>query len=181
MKKQSRTIFTVLGMLTIAPMSGYEITKTIRNSTSFFWSESEGQIYPALRECLKLGLATCQEDSAKETNRNKKIYKISNKGKKELISWLSEKAQPALVRNELLLKLFFGGNVDARENIHRVIDYKKEVLTLLKIYKNLRIELINDKEYPSHLKFWLITLDYGEKIAKAELKWCEETLITLEM
>ncbi len=192
MKKHNRTKYTVLGMLTIAPMSGYEITKTIRTSTSFFWSESEGQIYPVLGECLKLGLTTCQEDSLKETQetqetkdtqgtyRSKKIYKITAKGKKELIVWLSEKVQPSLIRNELLLKLFFGNNSDIKENIHHVMNHEKEIRKLIKIYKNLQESLIAEEKGSPHLRYWLITLNYGIKLAKAELNWCQETLVTLD-
>jgi PadR family transcriptional regulator AphA len=30
-------------------MSGYDIRKTVQESIRFFWSESYGQIYPALK------------------------------------------------------------------------------------------------------------------------------------
>ena len=108
MSNKSRTKYTVLGMLSIEPMSGYEIKQAIQRSTGFFWSESEGQIYPALAECVEKGWATYQEEATKTTSRTKKTYKITNVGKKELTSWLSKKVQPNMLRNELLLKLFFG-------------------------------------------------------------------------
>lgn len=180
MKKCNRTLYTVLGMLTIKPMSGYEIAKAVRNSTSFFWSESEGQIYPALKECVKLSLATCQEASQTENTRAKKIYKITPQGKKELTAWLSEKVQPALVRNELLLKLFFGKNTNPKECIHHLIQYEKENQSLLKIYKNLELSLKSEYKDSPHLIYWLITLDFGIKITHTELKWTRETITLLE-
>src|SRR5260221_14788803 len=76
MNSKSRTKYTILGMLTIAPMSGYEIKKAIQRSTAFFWSESEGQIYPALAQCLEKGWVTCQAASSKTSSREKKTYKI---------------------------------------------------------------------------------------------------------
>ena len=44
------TPYAVLGMLSLSPMSGYDIRKESETSIGFFWSESYGQIYPALRE-----------------------------------------------------------------------------------------------------------------------------------
>ena len=47
-KRENKTKYAVLGMLSFAPKSGYEISQMIKNSTAFFWSESDGQIYPIL-------------------------------------------------------------------------------------------------------------------------------------
>src|SRR5689334_9730249 len=105
MKYQSRTKYTILGMLTIEAMSGYEIKQAIQQSTAFFWSESDGQIYPTLAQCVEKGWATYHEEASK-TARSKKIYKITPAGKKELTCWLVKKVQNTPLRNELLLKLF---------------------------------------------------------------------------
>ena len=66
MNNRSRTKFTILGMLTLGKLTGYEIIKMIKSSTNYFWSESEGQIYPALNQCVVDGLATCKEENQKK-------------------------------------------------------------------------------------------------------------------
>ncbi len=180
MVKKNRTIYTILGMLTIEPMTGYEIKQTIKTSTAFFWSESEGQIYPALAQCVDLGWATCKEEMTKGTARVKKTYKITSGGQKALTSWLGEKAQPSLLRNELLLKLFFGKNVDISENIGHLKNHSKEIEADLKTFIELRNSLNDNYKNSPHLNYWLITLEHGIKIAKAELSWCLESLKTLE-
>ncbi len=161
-------------------MSGYEIKKAIQTSTAFFWSESEGQIYPALAECVEKGWATFEEEASKTSLHVKKTYKITNAGKKELSSWLSKKVQPNLLRNELLLKLFFGKNVDEQENIHHIRTHEKEIKDYSNIFLMLREELKKDHKNSPHLKYWLITLDHGIKMAKAELSWCQDALKVLE-
>lgn len=180
MKERSRTKYIVLGMLALEDLTGYEIIKMIQSSTNYFWSESEGQIYPTLAHCVANGLATCIEEKSEKINRTKKIYSITPLGKKELISWLKKEPQSALVRNELLLKLFFGGNVDVRDNIHHVVHRQKEIEAEMESYKKLREELISEHKNSPHLKYWLITLDCGIKSSKAELAWCKETLKILE-
>ena len=42
-KMTSKTPYAILGMLSIEPMSGYDIRQIMRNSTANFWSESDGK------------------------------------------------------------------------------------------------------------------------------------------
>lgn len=179
MKTESRTRYTVLGMLAIENLSGYEIIKIIKSSTNHFWSESEGQIYPALAKCVKDKLATCKEYSAKKTARPKKIYSITEKGKKELIAWLKKESNPCLIRNEFLLKLFFGKNITVDDNIHHLVHHQKEVESELIIYKKIQAEIAAEHKESPHLKYWLMTVDYGIQISKAELLWCKKAIKTL--
>lgn len=176
MKTGSRTRYTILGMLAIENLSGYEMIKIIKSSTSHFWSESEGQIYPTLAQCVKDGLATCKEYSAEKVSRPKKIYSITETGKKELTAWLKKEAQPSLTRNELLLKLFFGKNIPVDDNIHHIVHRQKEVESELTLYKKIRSEISTEHKKSPHLKYWLMTVDYGIEVSKAELSWCKSTL-----
>lgn len=180
MKDRGRTKYTVLGMLGLGSLTGYEIIKIIQTSTNFFWSESEGQIYPALAQCVEDGLATCKEKKSEKTQREKKVYSITAKGKKLLTSWLKKETQPTLVRNELLLKLFLGHNTDVKDNIHHVIHHQKQITVELESYEKLQESLSNQYKDSPHLKYWLITLNYGIRILKAKLAWCKETLSILE-
>ena len=180
MNNRSRTKYTILGMLALEKLTGYEIIKMIQSSTNYFWSESEGQIYPALNQCVVDGLATCKEEQSKKIKRIKKIYSITAKGKKELIKWLEKEPQSALVRNEFLLKLFFGGNIETRDNLHHIVHRQTEIKLELDSYEKLRENIIKEHKKSPHLKYWLMTLDYGIKTSKAELAWCKESLKILE-
>ena len=39
----------ILGLLSVRPMSGYDMKRFVDHSTRFFWAASYGQIYPVLR------------------------------------------------------------------------------------------------------------------------------------
>lgn len=179
MKEKSRTKYTVLGILAIEPFTGYEILKVIETSTNHFWSESEGQIYPALAQCVKDGYATCKQDNLKDSKRIRKVYTITTKGRKALKEWLQKQAQPPLVRNELLLKLFFGNNVGEQSNLDHLLKCKKEVEEECSTYKVIKEDLIKNYKNSPHLKYWLITLDYGIKLTKSKLAWCKESIKAL--
>jgi PadR family transcriptional regulator, regulatory protein AphA len=180
MNARNRTKYTVLGMLALGNYTGYEIVKMIERSTNHFWSESEGQIYPALALCVKEKLATCKEEKSKKIQRTKKVYFITTKGRNELKDWLKREAQTTLIRNELLLKLFFGKNTDIKDNIHHVMHAKKEVEEEIHTFIKIRERLNTEYQKSLHLKYWLITLDCGLRTAKAQLAWCKETLKILE-
>ena len=176
---RSRTRYTLLGMLSIEPQTGYNIAKMIRVSTSFFWSESEGQIYPELARLVEEKLVQCEDLTPEGKGRQKKLYSITTKGRKELASWLMDVPHKTLIRNELLLKLFFSDNVGSEVAIKHLIDFKTKVVSQLEmldsIYKN---EVATDMS-SSHAKYWLITMDYGLELARAQLKWCEKALAKL--
>ena len=56
MARSSQTRTAVLGALTVEPMTGYALRAVIRDVLGHFWSESFGQIYPALAELEGEGL-----------------------------------------------------------------------------------------------------------------------------
>src|SRR5258707_12735330 len=58
MAKENKSRYALLGMLSIRPGSGYDIKKFMEQSTSNFWHESYGQIYPLLKQLVDEGLAT---------------------------------------------------------------------------------------------------------------------------
>ena len=50
--REVKSKYAILGMLSIEPMSGYDIKKEVEKSISNFWTESYGQIYPVLRNLI---------------------------------------------------------------------------------------------------------------------------------
>nr|WP_265181604.1 hypothetical protein [Geomicrobium sp. JCM 19055] len=74
------------------------------------------------------------------------------------------------MRNELLVKLFFGLEMQ-REQALAHLDKQEQMLSeKLEVYHTIEenIQTHNDSE------FWLYTLNYGKEIAQAELRWCQK-------
>src|SRR6266849_2307620 len=99
--------YAILGMLSLRPMSGYDIRKTVQESIQYFWSESYGQIYPALKRMETQRLVK-RVRGTQEGRASRQVYALSPPGLRELQAWLSRQPQVQPARNELLLKLFFG-------------------------------------------------------------------------
>lgn len=105
----STTAYVILGFLDARPRTGYEIKHAVDGSTRFFWAASYGQIYPELRRLREAGLVTSERDDAGARKRTR--HRITAAGRRELRRWLAAPAEPAELRDEQLLKLFFTASV----------------------------------------------------------------------
>ena len=179
--------FAILGLLTNCPMSGYEIRQLVQWSIGQFWRESFGQIYPALKSLEAAGLVTRQPGSkgAKSpganggSQRTRHVYAITEKGRRALAHWVGSPFQLQVPRNELLLKLFFGGTVPVSESIAHLEAFREMQLKGLDVLTATEQRLLTELSADPQLPYWLVTLDFGKRLNRAMLEWCDASLATL--
>ena len=180
MPKENTTRYAVLGMLSISPGSGYDVKKLCDTSISYFWNENYGHIYPVLKQLEREGLVT-RTTGQNPGRPQRNIYAITEAGTKELNAWLELPGQNHPVRSELLFKIFFSKDLPARmvrEKLeHAAQMHKKMLKEFDAIEAGIKTQYAGQKG--SHL--WLATLRYGQRISKATVEWCEETLGTPEL
>ena len=104
----------LLGLLTVEPMSGYDLRLTIRASIGHFWNESYGQIYPGLKKLQDEGFVTCKIKRQKHKP-DRRIYSITKKGRERLTEWLAVPPQPDAAPKPPLL-------VDVERHVARLDD-----------------------------------------------------------
>jgi PadR family transcriptional regulator, regulatory protein AphA len=179
--KSNKTRFTILGMLSIRPMSGYEIKKEISTSTKHFWAESDGQLYPTLAKLKSEGLIKTVEAKKSEVKnkRLKQTYRITAEGEETLKTWLFKEPNKVTIRNELLLKLYFGANVANDQSVEQLEAFRQKIKSLILQYNDAIKDAKKEHADSSHLPFRLMTLDYGKCISKAQLEWCETQIKAL--
>ena len=169
----------LLGLLSLGPMSGYDVRQLIPRSIGYFWSESYGQIYPALKRLADAGLVE-KKTERKKGSPDRNVYSLTADGREHLRRWLALPVAEEVPRNELLLKLFFGAHVSPRVSRAHVEAHLKANEQTLKAYgtlaKTLRKEEANDPQLP----YWLMTLNMGRHRTMAIVKWCKETLKELD-
>ena len=179
MSTRSRsTPFAILGMLSFYPMSGYDIRKEAASSIGYFWNESYGQIYPALRELKAQGLIRLRAGQ-RGGNRERHVYEITDRGKEALRLWRTEPPRSQPVRSELLLKLFFGDRESVPKEAEWIEQRLAEESHELREFRRLRRQLLKEQRDHPSLPFWLITLSCGEHHSRAMVRWCRETLTAL--
>lgn len=176
LKTYNQTTYAILGLLTTDCRSGYAIKQMIDRSLNHFWKISYGQIYPTLKLIVDEGLATINA-SSEDSKPGKNEYELTPKGKEVLKSWLEEPIEQIPVeRNEILLKLFFGSHQSKEKTIEQLEGYKVKLETRYAAYTGIEQVLTNDFGEGEDTKYWLFTLDYGKRTAKAAIEWCTFTL-----
>jgi len=96
----------ILGLLAWQSRTGYEIKQVTDRSTRFFWGASYGQIYPELRRLEDAGLVDSREEPRGRVPR--RVYSLTEAGRRAVDGWLAEVDESYEIRDEGLLKLFFG-------------------------------------------------------------------------
>lgn len=171
-----RTLQAILGFLTWRPMSGYEIRRTIGESVANFWSESFGQIYPALRRLAARGYVEVDEIGAEGGGRERICYRLTEAGQAALARWLAEPVQPPRPRNELLLKLFFGRHAGAGVIEEHLLAFRRRIEADRARYAAVRTRIERDSRRNPEADYWLLTLRYGELERDALLRWSDEAI-----
>ncbi|EDL65707.1 PadR family transcriptional regulator [Bacillus sp. SG-1] len=176
MKKYNDTTYAILGILTTNCKSGYAIKQLIDNSLNHFWKISYGQIYPALKLIVQDGLAEIKENSS-PGKRDKNEYHLTPKGKEVLKSWLEQPIEQLPVeRNEILLKLFFGQHQTREKTNLLLLNYKRDLEKRYQTYITIEQSITAKHPHDRDAAYWLFTLDYGKRVTKAAVEWCEVTL-----
>lgn len=184
MAKSNKAQYAILGALSIRDASGYDIKKFMGLSTNHFWKENDASIYPILKQLLKQKLVTCKiEDKSKANKKTKKIYALTSQGQEQLQKWLKEEPELFQNRNELLLKVFFGWNVEPKITIEHLEYFRETVKNKLKEYKKIYSEKLEkigaSKQNKIQLYQWL-TLKSGIMHAETSMQWCEQAINTLK-
>jgi DNA-binding PadR family transcriptional regulator len=110
-----------LGALELGDASGYEIKKLYEEGDlSHFYAVGFGSIYPALTRLVEEGLAECF-DQPQDKRPDKKIYRITQRGRGELIRSLAVQPGPDKIRSELCFLLLFANLLPAAR-IEKLID-----------------------------------------------------------
>ncbi|HTD23622.1 MAG TPA: PadR family transcriptional regulator [Terriglobales bacterium] len=174
-KTANSTKYAVLSMLSLKPMSGYDIKQFAAGSIGHFWKESYGQIYPTLRLLQKEGLAIPEEEK-NNGERLRRVFRITTKGKTEVENWLKDQPRPEPARSELLLKLFFGYQVSPQESVRHIEAFRQTMQAQLQEYQQIEKQLEKNLSHHPGFPYWIMTLQFGKYRALAYLQWCDVSL-----
>jgi PadR family transcriptional regulator, regulatory protein AphA len=100
--------YGVLGLLAFwGPMTGYDIKRMFDHVLSPVWSAAHSQVYKELRRMKYLGWAEMEVEE-QESRPDRKVYHITEEGRKALAEWQGQRAEVFQLHDELLLKMLFG-------------------------------------------------------------------------
>ena len=126
--------YALLGLVGMAPMSGYDVHKVFDTTPMGHFSSSPGAIYPALRRLERRGLLEARLDRTTET-RPRRVYSLSEAGDAALMAWLREPVtRDGMVRDAgapLLRFSLMQGRLSPQEVITYLEGYRQVVTSYL--------------------------------------------------
>jgi PadR family transcriptional regulator, regulatory protein AphA len=104
----SPTSYIVLGLLSQAPGTPYDLKARVAATIGDFWSVQHAQLYTETARLAQEGLL---DERREETGRRRRVYSITKTGRKALRQWLAGPVHElAELRDLALLKVFFGAD-----------------------------------------------------------------------
>jgi len=173
----------LLGILTVHPMTGYELKQFFDSSVQHFWNAELSQIYPTLKSLEELGRVEKQVQ-VQEHRPNRKIYEITDSGRDEFARWVRAPQPPADLRDPFMIKIFFGAELpieDILVLLRRQMDEQQKVVAFSETVLRERIRgSVKELHSTRHGLFWTLTLEMAIAYRRAYIDWCEKSMKLLE-
>jgi len=170
----------ILSLLAHDPLSGYELMKLFDASVGYFWHATHPQIYKELARLERDGQVTHRsvEQRARPT---KKIYSLSENGRKALLAWLRVPARAQRIKDEMMLKTFSFGLLSRDEAIDLTRQHRELHRARLQQYQDLERFLRSGPVMSDRLRLGgFLTLLRGIRYERDYAEWCDEAVDLLQ-
>lgn len=154
----------VLGTLEKEDLYGYQIAKKM-SEVEGFWYIFPGNLYRALSSLENEKLIEAKE-TEEHAGRLRKVYTITEEGRKVYDEWISKPADPPKTRYEAFLKIWLArGDSDLiRIQLEQIRDYSSRMLELMKSVQD------SSAEFPA----WIF--EGAIKHFEVDLQWSIDSL-----
>lgn len=170
----------ILVSLINTPASGYELAKQFEASVGFFWKATYQQIYRELTKLEDLSWISAQV-IAQETRPDKKLYTVTELGRLQLIEWMNRTCEPAVIKDDLLVKIFAGYLIPEQKLIEEIEHHRQIHAEKLKVYQDIEQQYFSHPQTLAHQqKFQYLTLRKGIGYETDWISWCEEAIELLK-
>jgi PadR family transcriptional regulator AphA len=120
MAKISTTGYAILAMLSVRPLSTYELAQRMKHSfLRAIWPRAESRIYEEPKRLAAEDLAKATSEPSGDRPRT--LYSLTRKGRTRLGKWMREPNQTFRYRSEALVKVAFA-DLGTRDDLRRHID-----------------------------------------------------------
>jgi DNA-binding PadR family transcriptional regulator len=159
-----------MGLLTIQPMSGYELWIAADKSIAHFWPISKTQMYQELARLEELGLV----DGARvpqEKVPDKRVFSLTPAGDEAFDRWLETSTPGAqTLRSPFLVRLFFGHRM-SRDRLRELVQEERRCAVETAQHLAQIVEMLASEPDAAHAR---ITALHGQRECEAIVAWADE-------
>jgi PadR family transcriptional regulator, regulatory protein AphA len=160
----------ILGLLSIAPMSGYDLFQAVERSVGQFWPISKSQVYSELARLEPAGLIE-GIDVRQERLPDKRVFRLTEAGDEALDSWLENgEIEETQFRVAFLLKTLFGHRRQPGGTAQLLKAVRDEAATRAGQYQEF-LDLLGPVPDSAYAR---VTVLFGLRMAEAISLWARE-------
>ena len=163
--------YVILGFLSLAPMSGYDLKRHFDLSVNYFWSADKAQIYRTLGTLVDKGLVEVRTLRG-SSGPARQEHSITTAGRAVLHDWLVSDLDHQVARNAFLARVFFSADLDPDETAALVERRRELARSLLDTLTSIRDDYGEPLDRSARCR--LATVDNGLRHARAELEWLDD-------
>ena len=170
----------LLALLSIRPMTGYEILRHHARALEPWWETPRTQIYPKLRELQKRGLIE-HEYVVQEGKPNKRLYSIGPAGSQALSRWLGSPISVPEMRHPMMMRLFLGNLLPPEEISRLLTDYRDRMAARAESFRlaKERFSRSLGEPYRDIVFYELLSLDHLIAMTDLEVAGTDKALAVL--
>ncbi|NIK77962.1 DNA-binding PadR family transcriptional regulator [Paenibacillus castaneae] len=164
----------VLGMLIQGQMSGYDIKKITEQSVGIFYKMSYGSLYPALKRLVESQWVTEEETN---NSKNKKLYSITDEGRKQFLLWLREPLQSN--KREYLIKIFFYDYLDEATRTLNITMYQQsiqQIIAQIEAVQSIVTQELAELDNKDDYYYRVSVMHYGLHFYNMENEWLKKII-----
>src|SRR3990170_825297 len=120
----------ILGLLDLAPMTGYELKRHFDTTVQHFWSADKAQIYRTLSQLSADGLVTV-ETVPGVGGPDRQVHHVTDRGRQTLAAWLASGPDHQPERDPFLARLFFAGRLAESQLADLLAERRRSAKALL--------------------------------------------------
>jgi DNA-binding PadR family transcriptional regulator len=163
-----------LGLLAQHPGSGYDLLRRFEKSMANVWPATQSQLYGELNRLADNGFIEVAEIGP----RGRKVYRVTESGRAELLRWVTDPQDDPPVRDPELLRIFLLGELprrDAADHVQALVEHAESELTRLRALRDsLHCDDSDDSFYGN------AALEYGLRFEAMQADWARWLVAEIE-
>ncbi|WP_309080805.1 PadR family transcriptional regulator [Zhihengliuella sp.] len=163
----------ILGLLTLAPMTGYDLKRHFDASIGHVWNADKAQIYRTLGQLVETGMAVVKV-VPQENYPDRKEHHITDAGRGALRAWLNAEPDAEPAREPFLGRIFFAGELERDAVVLLLQERRARVAAQLEDYRGQRAELGDLEGFDRRAYLMAATLERSIGHAESELRWLRQ-------
>ncbi|MFE0702386.1 PadR family transcriptional regulator [Streptomyces sp. NPDC058872] len=175
----------VLAALLEGEASGYDLAKIFDVSVANFWAATPQQLYRELDRLAEAGLITARVVE-QERRPNKRVFSITESGRRDLAVYTATPPRPSAVRDELMVQVQACDEGDTAAVRAFVAQRMETARAKLARYDRMRERMLDGRDEETYLGEAervgpYLTLMRGRFFEEENLRWGERALAVLDL